>query len=78
MTVSGKGLAYSAIAHYRQATTLDSVNDIAERLSRLEEAVRVMDQCASYLPASSNLLKEAGVMRSVFERATKDNDCIVS
>jgi hypothetical protein len=78
MTVSGKGLAYSAVAQYQQAATLDSVSGIGEKLARLQEAVQVMDQCANYLPSSSSLLKERDVMRSVLERTTRDNNFIVS
>ena len=78
MTVSGKGLAYSALAQYQQAVTLDSVNDMGEKLARLQEAVQVMDQCVNYLSSSSNLMKEREVMRSVLERTTRDNNFIVS
>jgi programmed cell death 6-interacting protein len=74
--VTGKSFAYAAIAQYHQAQVADETKEIAEQLSRLKEASRLMEQTNNYLPISNNFQTESSAIKKSLDSANKDNDFI--
>uniref|UniRef100_A0A915EJP3 BRO1 domain-containing protein n=1 Tax=Ditylenchus dipsaci TaxID=166011 RepID=A0A915EJP3_9BILA len=74
--VSGKSLAYTAIAQYHQSNVAEDAKEIGEQLARLKEAIRLMDQANSYLTVTSHFSAENAAIKKSWEQANKDNDFI--
>ncbi|KAI1724665.1 BRO1-like domain-containing protein [Ditylenchus destructor] len=74
--VTGKSLAYSAIAQHHQAQVVGEAKEIGEQISRLKEAARLMEQTNNYLPLTSNFSSDNAAIKKALEQAVKDNDFI--
>lgn len=74
-TVAGKSLAMSALAQYHQAQGCGDARQIGEQLSRLEQAVSLMQQAGGYMPSSA-FAQQTSDIQKAHQSAKKDNEFI--
>uniref|UniRef100_A0A1I7ZGC7 BRO1 domain-containing protein n=1 Tax=Steinernema glaseri TaxID=37863 RepID=A0A1I7ZGC7_9BILA len=73
--VNAKGLALCALAQYHQANVNADSKDIGEQLSRLTEAMRLMELTGNYVPSSTFTAHQKAIEKA-HAGAKKDNDFI--
>uniref|UniRef100_A0A0N5AMA9 BRO1 domain-containing protein n=1 Tax=Syphacia muris TaxID=451379 RepID=A0A0N5AMA9_9BILA len=74
-TVTGKSLAMSALAQFHQSEACGDSREIGEQLSRLGQAVTLMQQANGYLHSSA-FAKDTAEIQKTYQTAKKDNDFI--
>lgn len=77
--VSGKNLAYQALAQYHQSEVCGEARQIGEQLSRLAESLKLFDTAQKYLPRDiTGIWDIYPSVSKAHAAAKKDNDFIVS
>ncbi|CAJ0578562.1 unnamed protein product, partial [Mesorhabditis spiculigera] len=73
-TVTGKMLAYQALAQYHQAQVCEDEKKVGEQIARLTEAQRLSQQATKYLGGA--LDEQMALIPKALTAAKKDNDFI--
>ncbi|VDN50231.1 unnamed protein product [Dracunculus medinensis] len=73
--ITGKYFAFKAFAQYNEGTVCLNASDIGDALCRLNEAMNLANQAASYLPSSLYSSQFATITKA-YQIAKKDNDFI--